>query len=149
MPPPDARDPRADFRRRLLEESLEEPDAGTCESVIELYDHDFPVLEGVLFKLFHSTVGKRRNLESANVEIRERFGEAGFRVEIQWIECNDGEWYEPKVLIVGRVEDEPFDHEQQAREVQTALLGIDEPGAITREGRVVSPSRSTLFTSKG
>lgn len=117
--------------------------------LIELYDSDFFAIEQVAKRLNESS-GKVRQVEGFRKEVLERFEEIGLRVNVKtWSTGIDGA-YAFDVEIVDRCEPlrSGFDHERQAWEVQNAILGIDDPGAFARDGRVITPPKSTSFTSK-
>ena len=119
------------------------------DSLIDLYDSDFFKIEAVAKKL-NESVGKPRQMEGFRKEILERFEEQGFRVNVKvWSTPVDGV-YTFDVEIVDRCEPlrNGYDHERQAWEVQNAILGLDDAGSFTRDGRLITPPSSTAFISK-
>ena len=122
------------------------------ETLIDLYDSDLLTIEGVVLKLEHMTM-KPGNLQAFQDEVIERFGLAGFHVDVEWhvVESPGAVpvgTMMPTIRILGRVEpEEQFDREKMMHEVQHDILGIDpNPGAVQRDGSVKSLSKSTLIT---
>jgi len=117
-------------------------------SLIDLYDHEFLGIEQVATAL-NASVGTRRNVESFRKEAVERFEELGLVVDVKgWYTDTPG-LYAFDIEIVDRCERlrHGFDHDQQRHEVQTAMLGIDTPGALGPNGLVLSPAKSVSMHS--
>lgn len=101
---------------------------------IELYDSEIPIIESVL-RALNQKVATRTNVDGFDREIKDRFLNAGFEVDIKWWEAlvNGEPCLQPEITITGRVEkqdDNLFDHARQAHEVQTDLLDLGEGGLI-------------------
>lgn len=120
-------------------------------SMIELYDSDLLVIERVL-KALEARQGSNQNLQAFVDEAKERFGLAGYVVEVNMYQVTGPGplpigTFVPDIIIKGRTEKQPeFDREQMAWEVQQDILGIDEnPGTIRADGTVESPKHTTSF----
>lgn len=118
-------------------------------SLIDLYDSDFFVIEQIAKKLNESS-GKLRQVEGFRKEIIERFEEAGLRVDVKTWSTNLDGAYAFDIEIVDRCErlSHGFDHDRQAWEVQNAILGLDDPGSFNRDGRLITPPKNTSFINK-
>lgn len=115
--------------------------------MIDLYDTEIMAIGDVLGQL-NATTHHPRNLEGFRKEVIERFGLAGFVVTCVVFESNESGVFLPEITVVGRVEKLPeFDHDRQRFEVQTDVAGISTPGAITPNGTIIEPSKSTAFGS--
>ncbi len=102
------------------------------------YDHEIPLIEGVLAALSQS-IGKTylkddwpRVRDNFEREVEGRFAEIGIVAKVtKWEEdLLDPTYQQPTVEMIGRVERHEFDHERQAHEVVNDLLGTGEGGAI-------------------
>lgn len=102
-------------------------EGSTLESEIDLYDSDRLALNKVINTLAQA-VGTLRSLEGYRQEIMDRFFEAGFLTDVRVFEAEvegtGDKVFHFKVVLTGRAEkEEEFDHERQAHEVQSDLLG--------------------------
>jgi hypothetical protein len=97
---------------------------------IELYDSDILVLEPVLQMIRRRSEG-RRDYDAFDREIKERFHDIGFVVDVKWFETNLAEVKMPEIDIVGRVEPEAqFDHDKMQHEVVNDILDLGTGGKI-------------------
>lgn len=121
--------------------------ASEVDSLIDIYDHEILAIEKVL-KALGETQGKARDPFGYHREIVERFEEIGFTVWADWVTSPDGV-HIFKVTIRDRCTPLPhgFDHEQQRWEVQQDILEIDTPGAVHRDGHIITPAKSTSFST--
>lgn len=125
------------------------PNDSNLSSLIDLYDTDFFKIETVVRKL-NDSVGKPRQMEGFRKEIIERFQEQGFVVGVKcWSTQQEGV-YAFDVEITDRCEPlrNGFDHERQSWEVQNDVLNFGEAGSFGLDGRLITPSKSTLITKK-
>lgn len=114
---------------------------------IDLYDHEVMQVGEVIAALNAGT-HRPRDYGAFEREIIERFQDIELTVQVTWFETNVSGVLIPEITIVGRYKPIEFDHAQQAHEVQHDILGISEPGVITRDGTIRTPSKSTAFVSK-
>lgn len=99
--------------------------------------------------LNHSVAFTPRTPEDATREIIERFYAINFNVSVLW-EMDAAGFSRPTIQINSRVDGKEFDHDQMRHEVQNDILGLDGPGAIGRDGKVISPAKSVgQFDKKG
>lgn len=105
----------------------------------DIQDSELLDIERV-YKALGQKNGQRRELDAFEREIKERFHEIGFAVDVAWFEfAIDGVKQEgcfmPEISIVGRVEKTEFDHDQKVAEVTRNILELPgEGGVIKSEG---------------
>lgn len=121
----------------------------SVSSLIDIHDSEIIAAEGVLKKLNESS-GKPRQMEPFRREIVERFESIGLKVAVKCWSTNVDGVFAFDIEIIDRCEPlrNGFDHDRQAWEVQTALLGIDTPGSFGVDGRLITPPKSTSFITK-
>lgn len=114
--------------------------------LIDLYDSDIIEIEKVLLVLRDRLQAQRRNYPAAEREIRERFAEIGFVVDVNWfrfaaggIEQQDGAL--PEVTVMARCEPVVFDHDRQVHEVTSNILEL--PGQD--KGEIIRTDRGDAF----
>lgn len=138
------------------------------ESQIDLYDSEIPKIEEALriLNAHKARMGLGEFAEAAEYEM----GIRGYKISLVWVfpdGTEDGmevphgmlEIFiagqagkhlpapSPKMVIVGRVTPErEFDHERMTYEVQHDILGIDQPGALTKGG-IITPPKSVSMHS--
>lgn len=93
----------------------------------ELYDHERLAIQQVYASLTQA-IGSKRDPQSFRAEVVDRFAEIGFRARVVYWEVpqkNGDPVIQPEISLIGRVEktEEVFDHDRQAHEVQSGLLG--------------------------
>ena len=109
------------------------------DSAVELYHSDIIKLESVLAEV-NKYQGTRQNLEVFIQEIEGRFAEAGYRVEVVTFQDeHEPDFYGFDLNILDRIEPVEFDHEKMAHEVQHDILGLSQPGAVTKDGVWIEP----------
>lgn len=113
---------------------------GEMTSLVDLNDADILRLEKVL-RILNARQGTNVNLEHFRKEALERFGEAGFKVDVKTYATGRPGVYAFDIEIVERLEGQ-FDPEQMAHEVQTNLLGIGQEGVIKGSKLWTPPSRT-------
>lgn len=114
---------------------------GDISSLVDLNDSDILRLEKVV-RLLNDRVGSRLPLEAFRKEIVERFGEAGFKVDVKvWTTGREG-LYAFDIEIQERLEGQ-FDPEKMMHEVQHDLLGLGTGGVIGADGTLSAPKTST------
>ena len=62
---------------------------------------------------------------------------------IAFQDVDDPGFYGFNFVIRDRIVPEEFDHEKMAHEVQHDILGLSQPGAVTKDGVWIEPSTST------
>lgn len=129
---------------------------------VDLHDHEIIKIETVL-RTLNSFKGSM-TWEQFEKNAVEEFGAIGFKVVVLWevggLETIPTEMVEatlklmlrpgiptPEISIVDRIDPIEFDHERQTWEVQRDILGIDQPGAIGKNG-IIMPPKSTAFITK-
>ena len=121
--------------------------------MVDLYDSDLLVIEQVQNAL-NLRVGMHLDVDGYAREIKERFGEAGFLVDVAIMQVTGPGplpmgTYVPQITILSRVTPEQFDREKMTWEVQHDILEIEEtPGAMQRDGTIKSPAQLTSFPKK-
>lgn len=88
-----------------------------CEKVLELLK-DRAIKHGAI------------NLANFDDEIKTRFAEIGFAVDVKWWHSNVEGVKMPEIEIVGRTSRKAFDHEQMRHEVVNDILGLGTGGTI-------------------
>lgn len=122
--------------------------SGEVNSTIDLYDHEIPLIEGVLDRL-NANVGKVHDNVTEEAlrfkgEIEERFAEIGLLVGVMMVpEQVDARIISPHITINGRMEDHEFDHDRQVHEVTNDILGIapDGGGVIKTKSGLILPGQ--------
>lgn len=110
-------------------------------STIELNDADIFPIEKVLQVLNARGTGQRRDLEAFRIEILERFGAIGFKVDVKVYEAEtygDQVVYVYKIEIRDRYEGE-FDPDQMVAETTADILDLGTKGVINTSGLWTPP----------
>lgn len=123
--------------------------SGEVNSTIDLYDHEVPLIEGVLAEL-NKHVGKvvegvAEHALKVKGEIEDRFAEIGLRVSVLMIpEAVDPRIISPSITISGRIDNHEFDHDRQVHEVTNDILGIapDGGGVIKTKSGLILPGQN-------
>lgn len=113
------------------------------EVLVDVYDHEILKLETALAAVaerYEFTEATEDNLLSFVNEVKQRFHEVGFIVDIGFQYIAGDTIRIPTLSLVARVdEDGDFDRERQTWEVQHNLLEIDDnPGAMRADGTIKS-----------
>ena len=112
-------------------------DQGGVSSLIDLNDADILSLEAVL-RVLNARVGERLPLEAFRKEIVERFGDAGFKVDVKvWTTDAEGV-FAFDIQIQDRVSGQ-FDPDQMVYETTRDVLGLGTEGFIKSDGGVLLP----------
>jgi len=123
------------------------PDAGSVESLVDLYDSDILVIEEV-FKRIQASEGQSRDMEGFRLEVVERFAEAGFKVDCRMWSSDVPGVYLPEIVIQDRMKPTPFDHSRQSWEVQNDILDIEGGGVVIKGNGVLgTPSKTVGLSS--
>jgi hypothetical protein len=88
-----------------------------CEKVLEVLK-DRAIRHGAL------------NLGHFDNEIKTRFAEIGFAVDVKWWHTNVEGVKMPEIEIIGRTAKKDFDHDQMRHEVTADILGLGQGGTI-------------------
>lgn len=100
---------------------------------IDVYDSEINQIHKVLEVLRRRTAS-RREYDSVQREIIERFAEIGFKVDVRWYDTNQDDVKVPEINISGRIDKGfVFDRDQQVAEVTGDLLGLGEGGTIATD----------------
>lgn len=102
-------------------------DAST--NVLDLYDTEVLKIEGVHLALQARARSKQLNFGDFEREIRERFAEIGFTVDVNWyrFSVNGAEQENaamPEVTITGRTAPVAFDHDRRVHEAVHNVLEL-------------------------
>jgi hypothetical protein len=104
-------------------------------NVLDLYDHEVKDILRVQQDLRDRAAAKDHNYESFEREVRYRFAEIGFEVDVNWyrygIEQPGGTVQEvegaamPEITITGRIDKgHQFDHDRQVHEAVSNILQL-------------------------
>lgn len=104
----------------------------------QLYDHELEAAFKVLARLRERSTS-RRDLDSFDREIRQRFEEIGLVVRVQWWDTHQDGVFRPDVDIIGRTHHEEFDFDRQVHEATHDVLGIGDSGVIKTPEHVLRP----------
>jgi len=116
---------------------------------IELYDSDILVVEKVLNIIKERGQDKRRDYDAFDREIKERFYDAGYIVDVKWYSTNLAEVYSPDIEIVGRTEKQgEFDHEKMAHQVTEDILELGTKGKISVTSDMMKQVKETEAAHK-
>lgn len=91
-----------------------------------LYDSEIDRAHQLVMQLQEKVKGREVNLDDFQKEVKERFLEIGFVVDIKWFQVEGERYKVPQIELVKRTQNIQFDHEQQAHEVTNDLLGLGE-----------------------
>lgn len=106
-------------------------------TALDVYDHELADISTVYAILKQRYEQKLCNYLTLEREARERFGEIGFEVVINWYSYGERvtglaipESASPEIIISGRIDrSHVFDHDRQVHEVTHNLLGLPEEDA--------------------
>jgi hypothetical protein len=98
-------------------------------SVLDVYDHEVLALTRLAAELTARAKAKKHNYTAFEREIRDRFADLGFTVDVNWYEFSlDGAPQEgalPQVTITGRAPGSaPWDPDRQVHEAVHNVLGL-------------------------
>lgn len=104
---------------------------------IDVYDSEILEIEKVLGILRERST-TRRNYEDFQREIKERFFDIGFIVDVVWYSTNLADTNMPEVVMKGRVEAKEFDREKMSAEVTGDILKMGTGGVIATDKNKVA-----------
>ena len=104
---------------------------------IDVLDSEIIDIQQTLERLTERARVSRR-YDDFDREIKERFAEIGFVVDVLWYETNLADTKMPEVVIKGRTEAKVFDRDRMTHEVTNDLLGLGEGGVIKTDKDKVS-----------
>jgi len=111
---------------------------------IELYDSDILVVEKILHILQERGHQRSHDRDAFDKEIKERFFDAGYIVDVKWYSTNVAEVYAPDIEIIGRTEKQgEFDHEKMGYEVVNDILELGTGGKISVTSDMMKQVRET------
>lgn len=109
----------------------QEPNAPGLTANCDIHDSEILEIEGVLALLNGKARDKQRvSYEAFDREIRERFEDLGFIVQVAWWDSNVPGVLIPEICINDRTERKTFDHDQKVAEVTSDILGLGDKGVI-------------------
>jgi len=115
---------------------------------IELYDSDILVVERVL-NIVRERGQNRRDYDAFDREIKERFFDAGYVVDVKWYHTNIEGVKSPDIEIVGRTEKQgEFDHEKMAHQVTEDILELGTKGKISVTSDMMNQVKETEAAHK-
>lgn len=112
------------------------------QNVLDTYDHEVEAILALLASLNERAKARRHNYNDFEREIREKFAELGFTVDVSWYEFElDGRRQDgamPEVTVTGRTDkDFTFDPDRQVHEVTSDVLGLGDGGVIKTDKETV------------
>jgi hypothetical protein len=107
---------------------------GGVYSLVDLYESDLDKIQRVIVKI-NEHVGHDADFDALQREIKGRFEEAGYVVDVAWYEfAVDGHKVEggamPEITIQGRTDRFEWDPDRQVHEIVNDTLGLGEGGWI-------------------
>lgn len=119
------------------QQAYQQPGHDDMTKTIDVYDSEILEIERVLGTL-RERATSRRDYDSFQNEIKDRFHRIGFIVDVVWYETNIPDVKMPEVVIKGRVEARAFDREKMTAEVTGDLLQMGEGGVIATDKNKVA-----------
>lgn len=113
------------------------PGADDMTKTIDILDSEVLQIEKVI-NILKERSRTRRNYDDFQREIKERFAEIGFVVDVAWYETNQADVKMPEIVIKGRTEAKAFDRERMTAEVTGDVLGFGEGGVIATDKEKVA-----------
>lgn len=109
-------------------------------STLDIYDSEIAEIERVS-NILKVRARQPRNYDDFQREIKERFAEIGFVVDVKWWETNVEGVMMPEIEIIGRVDkSHVFDRDRMVHEVTNDLLDLGEGGVIkTNPHSIITP----------
>jgi len=121
-------------------------------SVIDIYDSEVATLQEVLATLKGRT-GKSHNLDAFDREIVERFGEAGFKVKVNWFDTDQRGVFIPEIEVLDRcdpIKAGEFDHDRLRHEIVNNHLGLpSEDAGIIKTPESWTPDKAKEIHKQG
>ncbi len=122
---------------------------GEPSRAIELYDSDILVVEKILRIVQERAANRSLDYDAFDREIKERFHDAGFVVDVKWFHTNLDTVKMPEVEIVGRVDKQgEFDHEKMQHEVVNDILDLGTGGKIPVTAEMMKQVKETEAAHK-
>lgn len=97
---------------------------------IEILDSEVLEIEKILNTLKDRAESHRGELGNFDNEIKTRFAEIGFAVDVKWWHTNIEGVKMPEIEIIGRTIARHFDHDKMVHEVTNDVLGLGDGGVI-------------------
>lgn len=113
------------------------PAADDLTKGIDILDSEVLQIEKVL-NLLKTRSALPRNYEDFSREIKERFQDIGFVVDVVWYHTNVDGVKMPEIVIKARTERKVFDRDQMVHEVTSDILGFGEGGVIKTDKEKVA-----------
>jgi hypothetical protein len=105
--------------------------ADDVTKTMDIHDTEILEIEKILNMLKARTAQGSIEYDSFQREIKERFYEIGFVVDVLWYETNMAEVKMPEIVIKGRTENKfVFDRDRQVHEVTNDILDLGTGGII-------------------
>lgn len=105
------------------------------QDILDIYDSELEKILALQAELNDKIRFRKLNYGDFEREIRERFGELGFTVNVSWYRYSVGgqeqEGAMPEVTVTGRTDGKfAFDPDRQVHEVTRDILGTGDEGVI-------------------
>jgi hypothetical protein len=111
---------------------------------IELYDSDILVVEKVLNIIKERAEQRSHDYDAFDREIKERFYDAGYIVDVKWWSTDQKDLYAPDIEIIGRVDKQgEFDHDKMGHEVVNDILELGTKGKIAVTSEMMKQVKET------
>jgi len=96
------------------------------DTIIDVYDHEILQIEKVMAQI-KKKQHRRVNADVFRQEVIGRFEEIGFVVDVMtYIDTEEDGTLGFEIVVRDRCDPKPFDHDKQAEEVVSNLLGLDD-----------------------
>lgn len=114
-----------------------EPNAPGLTANCEVHDSEIMEIEKVLDRLNDRASSGSIDLDSFDREIKDRFHQIGFIVDVAWWHTNVEGVKRPDIVIKDRTERKQFDHDQKVHEITNDILGLGDKGVIQSDPKAL------------
>jgi hypothetical protein len=105
-------------------------DADDFTKTLDILDSEAIVIGDIWEALQEKARGRSLNYADFDREIKERYAEAGFVVDVVWYHTNVESVKMPEIVFKARTERKEFDRDQMVHEVTNDILGTGQGGVI-------------------
>lgn len=106
------------------------PDTDDLTKSINLHDSEVNEIAEIMETINAKARAGQVNYSDFDREIKERFEDHGFVVDVVWYHSNVESVKIPEIVVKRRTERREFDHDRQVHEVTNDVLGFGEGGTI-------------------